>query len=133
VSGAVSRVNVDHAVLERRSRAEAREHLLLIDAQALGSASNRTSALTGLVLGVHGSLDLVARVLQDRNVPAGRRLGESRGRSRQHHGQHRCQQHYLPQLNHLLTMRNPTRSIFSSSTPNVNTIYRIFYYFLKIS
>src|SRR5919107_1754506 len=67
---------VDGAVLERRSRAEARQHLLLIDAQALGSASNRTSALTLLVLGVHGSLDLITRVLQDRNVPAGRRLGE---------------------------------------------------------
>src|SRR5918998_4430578 len=74
-----SGADVDHAVLSSRSRAEAREHLLLVNTQALGSPSNRAGAFTGLVLRVHGSLDLVTRVLQDRNVPTDRRLGEGWG------------------------------------------------------
>jgi hypothetical protein len=98
-SAVVAAVDDDGAVLKRRSRAEAREHLLLIDAQALGSPGNRTGAFTLLVLGVHGSLDLVARVLQDRNIPTSRCLREGGGCGCQHHGQHRCQQHYLLQIN----------------------------------
>lgn len=62
-------VDADGAVLKRRSRAEARQDLLLVYPEALRSASNRTAAFTLLVLGVDGGLDLVTRVLQDRSVP----------------------------------------------------------------
>ncbi|MCA1848566.1 MAG: hypothetical protein LC704_06200 [Actinobacteria bacterium] len=53
--------------------------MLLVDMEYLSSASNCAGALALLVLRVHGSLDLVTRVLQDRNVPTGRRLGEGGG------------------------------------------------------
>src|SRR5918993_995747 len=71
--------DVDRAVLQGRSGAEARQNLLLVNPEALGSASDRTGALTGLILRVHSSLDLVTGVLQNRNIPTGRRLGESGG------------------------------------------------------
>jgi hypothetical protein len=90
--------NDDGAVLSSRSRAEARQDLLLIDTQALSSASNRAGAFTSLILRVHSSLDLVTGVLQNRSIPTDRRLGESRCSGSQHHGQHSCQQHYFLQL-----------------------------------
>jgi hypothetical protein len=89
-AAATAHVDVDRAVLKRSGLAEARQHLLLVDAKALGSPSSRTGALTGLVLRFHGSLDLVTRVLQDRNIPTSRRLAEGRGRGCKHHRQHRC-------------------------------------------
>ena len=79
-SGAAASVDIDRAFLSSRSRAEAREHLLLVDMEYLRSPGNRAGAFTLLVLRVHGSLDLVTRVLQDRNVPTDRRLGEGGGR-----------------------------------------------------
>jgi hypothetical protein len=130
-SGAAAGTDVNGAVLKGNGLPEAREHLLLVNTQALGSASNRAGAFADLVLRVHGSLDLVTRVLQDRSVPTDRRLGEGRGCDRQHHGQHRCQQHYLPQIftslpgdfplgNHILSPRcfrvNATYGIFCVSS-----------------
>src|SRR5918998_3156611 len=99
LAAAATGAYVNGAVLKRKGRAEAREHLLLVNPEGLRSPGNRAGAFTGLVLRVHGSLDLVTRVLQDRNIPTGRRLGEGWGCGCQHHGQHRCQQHYLPQIN----------------------------------
>jgi hypothetical protein len=67
--------NDDGAVLSSRSRAEARQNLLLVDSNSLGSASNRTDTFASLVLRVHSSLDLVTGVLQNRSIPTDRRLG----------------------------------------------------------
>ena len=62
------------------------------------------------------------------------RLGEGRSSSGQHHGQDRCQQHYFPQLITSCIVRITLQCrIFSSPAFNVNTNYRIFYYFLKTS
>jgi hypothetical protein len=91
--------NVYGAVLKGNGSAEARKHLLLVYPEGLRSPGNRTGAFASLVLGVNGGLDLVTRVLQDRGIPADRRLGQRRSRGCQHHGQHRCQQHYFPQTN----------------------------------
>ena len=45
-------VNVDHDVLRSRSRAEARQDLLLVDMEGLGSASNRADTFASLVLSI---------------------------------------------------------------------------------
>ena len=77
--GSLSGVHVDLAVLSGSSSAEARQDLLLIHTQALGSASDGTGVLTALILQVHSSLDLITGVLQHGSVPAYRRLGEGGG------------------------------------------------------
>src|SRR5919199_454425 len=96
--GSSRSVSVDLAVLGSRSRAEARENLLLVHPKALRSPSHSTGAVAVLVLHVHGGLDLVTGVLQDSRTPARRRLGEGWCGGGQHHGQQRCRQHYLPQV-----------------------------------
>jgi hypothetical protein len=79
VYSAAANVNVDGAVLKSRGLAEAGKNLLLVDPEGLGSAGNRTGAFASLILRVHSRLDLVTGVLQNRNIPTDRRLGEGRG------------------------------------------------------
>jgi hypothetical protein len=75
VYSATTTANYDGAVLSSRSRAEARQDLLLVNPNGLGSASNRADTLASLILRVHSSLDLVTGVLQNRSIPTDRRLG----------------------------------------------------------
>jgi hypothetical protein len=100
-----SGVHVDGALLSSRGRAEARENRVLVDAQALGGSINSPGAFASLILRVHSGLDLVTGVLQNHSIPTDRRLGEGRGSGGENHGQQRCRQHYLSQLDSSLLTR----------------------------
>src|SRR5215216_6733739 len=88
------RSSVDIDVTTGSYALEASEHLVLADTQLLGNGAE-VIRISILVL-PDRSLALVAVHVLD--ATSDRRLGEGRGSSRQHHSQHRRQQHYFPQL-----------------------------------
>jgi hypothetical protein len=114
--------------------AETGVDLLLGDVQLLSYGSGAGNVASGgvTVLTLSGSGGLHLRTIDVLDVDvAGYGLGERRSGRGQHHGQHGCQQHYLPQLITSLPEDYLTRRIFSSPPHIVNTVHSIFSNFLN--